>query len=49
MMEIWIDGLIELLEVMSLFVKIMIEYLDIFVNLIDEVKNVEIMVEKEEI
>jgi len=36
------------LEAMSLAAKIMTEHLDIFVNLTDEAKNAEIMVEKEE-
>ncbi|BDP65655.1 hypothetical protein EfmAA55_00840 [Enterococcus faecium] len=47
-MEIWTDGSIEPLEAMSLSAKIMTEHLDIFVNLTDEAKNAEIMVEKEE-
>ena len=47
-MEIWTDGSIEPLEAMSLAAKIMTEHLDIFVNLTDEAKNAEIMVEKEE-
>ena len=47
-MEIWTDGSIEPLEAMSLSAKIMTEQLDIFVNLTDEAKNAEIMVEKEE-
>ena len=38
----------KLLEAMSLSAKIMTEHLDIFVNLTDEAKNAEIMVEKEE-
>ncbi|HBH6538956.1 TPA: DNA-directed RNA polymerase subunit alpha, partial [Enterococcus faecium] len=38
----------EPLEAMSLSAKIMTEHLDIFVNLTDEAKNAEIMVEKEE-
>ncbi|RCT67565.1 DNA-directed RNA polymerase subunit alpha, partial [Enterococcus faecium] len=42
------DGSIEPLEAMSLSAKIMTEHLDIFVNLTDEAKNAEIMVEKEE-
>ena len=36
------------MEAMSLSAKIMTEHLDIFVNLTDEAKNAEIMVEKEE-
>jgi DNA-directed RNA polymerase subunit alpha len=47
-MEIWTDGSIEPLDAMSLAAKIMTEHLDIFVNLTDEAKNAEIMVEKEE-
>ena len=46
--KIWTDGSIEPLEAMSLAAKIMTEHLDIFVNLTDEAKNAEIMVEKEE-
>ena len=46
--KIWTDGSIEPLEAMSLSAKIMTEHLDIFVNLTDEAKNAEIMVEKEE-
>ena len=47
-MEIWTDGSIEPLDAMSLAAKILTEHLDIFVNLTDEAKNAEIMVEKEE-
>ena len=47
-MEIWTDGSIEPLDAMSLAAKIMTEHLDIFVNLTDEAKHAEIMVEKEE-
>ena len=46
--EIWTDGSIEPLDAMSLAAKIMTEHLDIFVNLTDEAKHAEIMVEKEE-
>ncbi|MCI1904021.1 DNA-directed RNA polymerase subunit alpha [Enterococcus hirae] len=47
-MEIWTDGSIMPPEALSLAAKILTEHLDIFVNLTDEVKNTEIMVEKEE-
>ncbi|WP_048961572.1 DNA-directed RNA polymerase subunit alpha [Enterococcus faecalis] len=47
-MEIWTDGSIIPQEALSLAAKIMTEHLDIFVNLTDEAKNAEIMVEKEE-
>ena len=56
-MEIWTDGSIIAQEALSLAAKIltehlaakiMTEHLDIFVNLTDEAKNAEIMVEKEE-
>ena len=47
-MEIWTDGSIIPQEALSLAAKIMTEHLDIFVNLTDEAKNTEIMVEKEE-
>lgn len=46
-MEIWTDGSIIPQEALSLAAKIMTEHLDIFVNLTDEAKNAEIMVEKE--
>ena len=45
-MEIWTDGSIIPQEALSLAAKIMTEHLDIFVNLTDEAKNAEIMVEK---
>ena len=47
-MEIWTDGSIEPLDAMSLAGKILTEHLDIFVNLTDEARHAEIMVEKEE-
>jgi DNA-directed RNA polymerase subunit alpha len=47
-MEIWTDGSIIAQEALSLAAKILTEHLDIFVNLTDEAKNAEIMVEKEE-
>ncbi|XBG73334.1 DNA-directed RNA polymerase subunit alpha [Enterococcus cecorum] len=47
-MEIWTDGSIEPLDAMSLATKILTEHLDIFVNLTDEARHAEIMVEKEE-
>lgn len=37
MLDVWIDGSIESEKVVVLGVKILIEYLNIFVNLIDEV------------
>lgn len=47
-LEVWTDGSIMPQEAISLAAKIMTEHLDIFVNLTDEAKNAEIMVEKEE-
>ena len=47
-LEVWSDGSIMPQEAISLAAKIMTEHLDIFVNLTDEAKNAEIMVEKEE-
>lgn len=47
-MEIWTDGSIEPLDAMSLAAKILTEHLDIFVNLTDEARHAEIMIEKEE-
>lgn len=47
-MEVWTDGSIMAQEALSLAAKIMTEHLSIFVNLTDEVKETEIMVEKEE-
>lgn len=48
-MEIWTDGSIIPQEALSLAAKIMTEHLDIFVNLTDEAKNAEIMVEKKKL
>lgn len=47
-LEVWSDGSIRPQEAISLAAKILTEHLDIFVNLTDEAKNAEIMVEKEE-
>ncbi|HLQ40155.1 MAG TPA: DNA-directed RNA polymerase subunit alpha [Tetragenococcus sp.] len=47
-MEIWTDGSITPLDALSLSAKILTEHLEIFVNMTDEAKNAEIMVEKEE-
>lgn len=47
-LEVWTDGSIIPQEALSLSAKILTEHLDIFVNLTDEAKNAEIMVEKEE-
>ncbi|MCF1619053.1 DNA-directed RNA polymerase subunit alpha [Tetragenococcus koreensis] len=47
-MELWTDGSIEPLDALSLSAKILTEHLEIFVNMTDEAKNTEIMVEKEE-
>lgn len=47
-LEVWTDGSIMPQEAISLAAKIMTEHLSIFVNLTDEAKNAEIMVEKEE-
>ncbi|MDT2824186.1 DNA-directed RNA polymerase subunit alpha [Vagococcus lutrae] len=47
-LEVWTDGSIMPQESISLAAKILTEHLDIFVNLTDEAKNAEIMVEKEE-
>lgn len=47
-LEVWTDGSIMPQEAISLAAKILTEHLDIFVNLTDEAKNAEIMVEKEE-
>lgn len=47
-LEVWSDGSIMPQEAISLAAKILTEHLDIFVNLTDEAKNAEIMVEKEE-
>lgn len=47
-LDVWTDGSINPREAISLSAKILTEHLDIFVNLTDEAKNAEIMVEKEE-
>lgn len=47
-LDVWTNGSISAREAISLAAKILTEHLDIFVNLTDEAKNAEIMVEKEE-
>lgn len=47
-LDVWANGSISPREAISLAAKILTEHLDIFVNLTDEAKNAEIMVEKEE-
>ncbi|ANK60131.1 MULTISPECIES: DNA-directed RNA polymerase subunit alpha [Loigolactobacillus] len=47
-LDVWTDGSINPREAISLAAKILTEHLDIFVNLTDDAKNAEIMVEKEE-
>ncbi|WP_217588918.1 DNA-directed RNA polymerase subunit alpha [Lentibacillus saliphilus] len=47
-LDVWTDGSIRPEEAVSLGSKVLTEHLNIFVGLTDEVKNVEIMVEKEE-
>ena len=47
-LDVWTNGSISPREAISLAAKILSEHLDIFVNLTDEAKNAEIMVEKEE-
>lgn len=47
-LDVWTNGSISPREAISLAAKILTEHLDIFVNLTDEAKNAEIMVEKEE-
>lgn len=47
-LDVWTDGSIMPQEAISLAAKILTEHLDIFVNLTDEAKHAEIMVEKEE-
>lgn len=47
-MELWTDGSIEPLDALSLSAKILTDHLEIFVNMTDEAKNTDIMVEKEE-
>lgn len=46
--DVWTDGSISPEEAVSLGARILIEHLNIFVNLTDETRKVEIMVEKEE-
>ena len=47
-MDIWTDGSISPEKSLSLAAKILTEHLNIFVNLSDEARQAEIMVEKEE-
>lgn len=47
-MDVWTDGTISPAEALSLAAKILTEHLAIFVNLTNEAREVEIMVEKEE-
>ncbi|NDQ31296.1 DNA-directed RNA polymerase subunit alpha, partial [Lactobacillus paracasei] len=47
-LDVWTNGSISPREAISLAAKILTEHLDIFVNLTDEAKYAEIMVEKEE-
>lgn len=47
-LDVWTNRSISPREAISLAAKILTEHLDIFVNLTDEAKNAEIMVEKEE-
>ncbi|KRN29159.1 DNA-directed RNA polymerase subunit alpha [Lactobacillus selangorensis] len=47
-LDVWTNGSISPREAISLAAKILTEHLAIFVNLTDEAKNAEIMVEKEE-
>jgi DNA-directed RNA polymerase subunit alpha len=47
-LDIWTDGSITPSEAVSLAAKILTEHLEMFVDLTDEAKNTEIMVEKEE-
>lgn len=47
-MEIWSDGTISPDEAQSLAAKILSEHLALFINLIDDADNVEIMVQKED-
>lgn len=47
-LELWTDGSISPEESVSLAAKIMMEHLNIFVDLTDEARDAEIMVEKEE-
>lgn len=47
-LDVWTNGSISASEAVSLAAKILTEHLEMFVNLTDEAKNAEIMVEKEE-
>ena len=47
-LDIWTDGSVSPEEAVSLAAKILTEHLDIFVNLTDEARQTEVMVEKEE-
>lgn len=47
-LELWTDGTITPAEAVSLAAKIISEHLTLFVDLSDDAKNVEIMIEKEE-
>lgn len=47
-LEVWTDGTIKPDEATSLGAKIMSEHLNLFINMTEEMSNVEIMVEKEE-
>ncbi|UQS85609.1 DNA-directed RNA polymerase subunit alpha [Apilactobacillus apisilvae] len=47
-LDVWTDGSITPSEAVSLAAKILTEHLGMFVNLTDEAKNAEVMVEKEE-
>ena len=46
--EVWTNGTLKPNEAISLAAKIMSEHLSLFIDLSDNAKNVEIMVEKEE-
>ena len=46
--EVWTDGTIDPSDAISLGAKVMNEHLNLFIDLSDSAKNVEIMVEKEE-
>ncbi len=48
-LEVWTNGIITAKESVSLGAKILNEHLNLFIDLSDEAKNTEIMVEKEEI
>lgn len=47
-LDVWTDGSVSPEEAVSLAAKILTEHLDIFVNLTDEARKTEVMVEKEE-